>query len=142
MVRNCFVLFNGWLLYNHSFNFSPPGVLFPILHDFITKFIVSEAKSSELTASFIYSLAAISMAVSSLCLSTDNISFRFEFVLASFVVMELCVGLFNPVAGKLYALITLISYLFHIFMFMYTVFNSHSSAFSIFFRYIKIEVCT
>jgi len=78
------------------------GILFPILHDFITKFIVSETKSSELTASFIYLLAAISMALSSLCLTTEYfLSYKFELVLASFVVMELCVGLFNPVAGTL-----------------------------------------
>jgi len=78
------------------------GILFPILHDFITKFVVSESKSSELTASFVYSLAAISMGVSSLCLASKyDISYKFELVLASFVVMELCVGLFNPVAGTL-----------------------------------------
>jgi hypothetical protein len=77
------------------------GVLFPPLHSFITS-LSSKAVASEVSASVIYLIAGVSMAVPAACLSGvldgDDCFTR---IIISFCVMELCVGLFMPVAGTL-----------------------------------------
>jgi hypothetical protein len=78
------------------------GVLFSPLQSFVSKFL-SKAAAPEMTATFIYALASASMAVPAMWLSRTDVGsdHYFEYMLASFVVMELCVGLFMPVAGTL-----------------------------------------
>lgn len=77
------------------------GVLFPPLHSAVT-FVSSKNVASELSASLIYFVAAASMAVPPACmtglLKHDDC---FTIIVASFLVMECCVGLFMPVAGTL-----------------------------------------
>jgi MFS family permease len=76
------------------------GLLFPLLHTAVSK--LSSDSSSELTATLIYALASLSMAVPAFCLSgASSASICFQRVLVSFVVVEFSVGLFNPVAGTL-----------------------------------------
>ena len=78
------------------------GLLFQPFESFVSKYFVSEANASELSASLIYALAAASMAVPAYCLSTASSTGNcFEIILASFMVIEICVGLFMPVAGTL-----------------------------------------
>ena len=84
------------------------GVLYPPLQSFFTTYIISKSKAPELLASFIYLLAAISMAICSSCLGTGGItggpelfSLCFGKVIVGFMVVECCVGLFMPVAGTL-----------------------------------------
>ena len=78
------------------------GLLFQPLESFISKYFISEANASELSASLIYVLAAASMAVPAYCLSNaSSTGHCFENILASFMVIEMCVGLFMPVAGTL-----------------------------------------
>lgn len=77
------------------------GLLFPPLYSLFCT--LSKTGSSELTASFIYLVGCVSMAVPALCLSgiiiTDGDCF--VRIIVSFLVMELCVGLFSPVQGTL-----------------------------------------
>merc|ERR1719223_759139 len=80
------------------------GILFPITHSMVTNLAPSaKIVSSEITASMIYTLASCSMAVASVTLTMDESksASTFQIVLASFVIVEFCVGLFNPVAGTL-----------------------------------------
>lgn len=78
------------------------GFLFPILHNFLKNLLKNESSSSEVTAAIIYALASLSMGVPAWCLSTTNSrSICFKKVLISFVIVELSVGLFNPVAATL-----------------------------------------
>lgn len=80
------------------------GLFFPVMHNFVTKVLPSSKKerSSEVTASLIYAIASASMAVPALCLAgASSANICFERVLISFVIVELTVGLFNPVAGTL-----------------------------------------
>lgn len=78
------------------------GILFPMLHALVAKYLSNKHNSSEMTATLIYALASISMAVPAFCLSSLSESgLCFEKVLISFVIVEMCVGLFNPVAGTL-----------------------------------------
>lgn len=79
------------------------GILYPALQAFVTIFFVNKESSSELCASVIYLLAALSMAIPVKCVSTVGSSGPHcqELVLASFLVVEFCVGLFMPVAGTL-----------------------------------------
>eukprot|EP00527_Entomoneis_sp_CCMP2396_P004951 CAMPEP_0198142314 /NCGR_PEP_ID=MMETSP1443-20131203/5121_1 /TAXON_ID=186043 /ORGANISM="Entomoneis sp., Strain CCMP2396" /LENGTH=492 /DNA_ID=CAMNT_0043805285 /DNA_START=75 /DNA_END=1553 /DNA_ORIENTATION=+ len=81
------------------------GFIFPYLQSYMASFLGSEGGSSELCASVIYLMAAASMAIPVFLLAPDEIEqtilSRFELVLAGFVVMEMCVGLFMPVAGTL-----------------------------------------
>jgi len=78
------------------------GLLFQPLESFISKYFTSEANASELSASLVYVLAAMSMAVPAYCLSkASSTGHCFENILASFMVIEMCVGLFMPVAGTL-----------------------------------------
>jgi len=78
------------------------GLLFQPLETFVSNYMVSESNASELSASLIYILAASSMAVPAYCLSNASSSAHcFEDILAAFMVIEMCVGLFMPVAGTL-----------------------------------------
>lgn len=78
------------------------GILFPILHAVVKGYLSSIQSSSEVTATLIYTMASLSMAVPAFCLSSSSdIGDCFQKVLISFVIVEVCVGLFNPVAGTL-----------------------------------------
>lgn len=81
------------------------GLLFPVLNTFVSKIVSNSSvkdRSAEVTATIIYFFASASMAVPTLCLSgTASPGICFERVLVSFVVVEITVGLFNPVAGTL-----------------------------------------
>jgi len=77
------------------------GTLFPLLHAFIANIFSSKESSLEISAAMIYALASCSMAVPAFCLSAKENASCFQNVLISFVVLEICVGLFNPVAGTL-----------------------------------------
>ena len=78
------------------------GMVYPPLQSFFSNFLTTKEKAPESCASFIYLLAAASMAVPSFCLSGEtSVERTFEFVIASFLVVECCVGLFMPVAGTL-----------------------------------------
>lgn len=78
------------------------GILFPVLHALVAKHLSSKHNSSEMTATLIYISAGISMAVPAFCLSSSSDTGScFQMVLISFVIVEMCVGLFNPVAGTL-----------------------------------------
>ena len=68
------------------------GMLFPILEEWFG--------SVERAATATYLIAAVSMAVPAICLSGES-SACFEPVLASFIVVELGVGLSLPAAGTL-----------------------------------------
>lgn len=77
------------------------GILFPLLHLSVSR-IVPKSKSSEMTATLTYTLAGLSMTIPAICLAfTTSSSVCFERVLGSFVIIEICVGLFNPIAGTL-----------------------------------------
>lgn len=77
------------------------GMLFPVMQSYFAKFVPKQ-NVSEVTASVIYIMASISMAVPALCISaTVETGYCFKNILISFVVVECCVGLFNPVAGTL-----------------------------------------
>lgn len=79
------------------------GIMYPAMQGFVTKYLVAKESSSELCASIIYLMASLSMAIPVACVT--NISspapFCQEMILGSFLVVELCVGLFMPVAGTL-----------------------------------------
>ena len=79
------------------------GIVYPVLQAFVTKYVVKKESSSELCASFIYLLAALSMSMPVMCVSTLGTSGPHcqELILGSFLVVEFCVGLFMPVAGTL-----------------------------------------
>jgi MFS family permease len=80
------------------------GILFPLLHSFVSNFLSAKYNSSEITATIVYFSAGASMAVPAYFLSlADSVSSEsiFPTILLCFVVVELCVGLFNPVAGTL-----------------------------------------
>lgn len=79
------------------------GILYPLFQGLVTKFLVRKESSSELYASIVYLLASLSMAVPVMCVSTVSspVPYCQEMILGSFLVVELCVGLFMPVAGTL-----------------------------------------
>lgn len=78
------------------------GRLYPLLQSFFSKHLVSSGLAPEACASFVYLLAASSMAVPALSLSSGPADASILFVtVASFLVVEGCVGLFMPVAGTL-----------------------------------------
>eukprot|EP00584_Thalassiosira_punctigera_P000150 CAMPEP_0172535648 /NCGR_PEP_ID=MMETSP1067-20121228/7560_1 /TAXON_ID=265564 ORGANISM="Thalassiosira punctigera, Strain Tpunct2005C2" /NCGR_SAMPLE_ID=MMETSP1067 /ASSEMBLY_ACC=CAM_ASM_000444 /LENGTH=453 /DNA_ID=CAMNT_0013320589 /DNA_START=302 /DNA_END=1663 /DNA_ORIENTATION=+ len=77
------------------------GIVFqPIEHFFGTK-ITTKAKASEFSAVFAYIMASLSMAVPAICLCCTEASVCFEKILASFIIIEFCVGLSSPIAGML-----------------------------------------
>ena len=79
------------------------GLLFPPFQSFIGNKIGSKESANEASASLIYLLASISMAIPAICLSSELMEKGgcLSRVVASFMVVELCVGLFMPVAGTL-----------------------------------------
>lgn len=77
------------------------GMMYQPLQSLISSAFASKKTAPELCATIVYLSAAVSMAIPALCLSKDSIGSSFELVIASFMVMELCVGLFMPVAGTL-----------------------------------------
>jgi len=74
------------------------GILFSPLHSFLSKF--TKSSSMELSATFIYAIASASMAVPALCLLQNDYDCLMP-ILASFMVVETCVGMFMPAAGTL-----------------------------------------
>lgn len=75
------------------------GIVFrPLEHFFATK-VSSKERAPELSAVFSYLMASASMAVPAICLCCS--SNCFSRVIASFVVIEFCVGLSGPIAGTL-----------------------------------------
>eukprot|EP00542_Grammatophora_oceanica_P018711 CAMPEP_0194041134 /NCGR_PEP_ID=MMETSP0009_2-20130614/13028_1 /TAXON_ID=210454 /ORGANISM="Grammatophora oceanica, Strain CCMP 410" /LENGTH=350 /DNA_ID=CAMNT_0038684501 /DNA_START=242 /DNA_END=1294 /DNA_ORIENTATION=+ len=79
------------------------GVVFPPLQSLV-RILTGPTTASEVTASLIYALASISMAVPAICLSSSSSSNSKDYfwnILVAFLVMEFCVGLFMPVAGTL-----------------------------------------
>ena len=81
------------------------GLLFPSLQATMTFVLGSDGGSSELCASFIYLVAAAAMAIPVVLLvpgaEAEFGDSRQELVIASFMILEMCVGLFMPVAGTL-----------------------------------------
>lgn len=79
------------------------GILYPALQAFVTKYLVAKESSSELCASIVYLMASLSMAVPVVCVSAvaSPAPHCQELILGSFLIVELCVGLFMPVAGTL-----------------------------------------
>jgi len=75
------------------------GVLFPPLQQLIAKLFPS-FNVSELAGALIYLIASISMIIPSICVSSLG-SLCFQRILLSFVLVEMCVGLFMPIAGTL-----------------------------------------
>lgn len=77
------------------------GIAFqPVKHFFGTK-LTTKAKAPEHSAVFAYIMASLSMAVPAICLCCSAASVCFERILASFIVVEFCVGLSSPIAGML-----------------------------------------
>lgn len=74
------------------------GIFFPILQSFVNNF-ASKETASEICASIVYLLAALSMFIPVLCVKPSPKCQ--DMILASFLVVEFCVGLFMPVAGTL-----------------------------------------
>jgi hypothetical protein len=78
------------------------GLMFPPLQSFVGKFF--PASAPEASASLVYLLSSLSMAIPAICLLSplsqvpSGCLIR---VICSFVVVEFCVGLFMPVAGTL-----------------------------------------
>jgi MFS family permease len=78
------------------------GMMFPVVHTVVSKISGRESSSFEMTAALIYGLASACMFIPAHCLSSSShASSCFVKILASFVVVEFSVGLFNPVAGTL-----------------------------------------
>jgi len=76
------------------------GMVFPILQSRFSAILGSKSSASEACASFIYFAASASMAVPATFLS-GTASEHFTAIIASFMMLECCVGLFMPVAGTL-----------------------------------------
>jgi MFS transporter, MFS domain-containing protein family, molybdate-anion transporter len=77
------------------------GMVYPPLQDLLSKKLPSSRRAPEACASFVYMLAAMSMAVSSVSTAGGSSESALLVTLASFLVFEGCVGLFMPVAGTL-----------------------------------------
>ena len=87
------------------------GLLYSPLQNFVKHYIAtSKSNAAETFASLIYLLAAVATVAPVLCLSTatqENIiasshpTMCLDLIMISFLVFELCVGLFMPVAGTL-----------------------------------------
>jgi len=77
------------------------GVCFQPVEQFFGTRITSKAKAPEISAVFAYIMASMSMAVPALCLCCAPAGVCFEKVLASFLLIEFCVGLSSPIAGML-----------------------------------------
>ena len=87
------------------------GILYQPIQDFVTnKLSPIMHKSAEMFAALIYLLAAAATAVPVLCLGSEGKPSTLassypimclNVIMASFLVFELCVGMFMPVAGTL-----------------------------------------
>lgn len=77
------------------------GVCFQPVEGFFGTRITSKSKAPEISAVFAYVMASMSMAVPALCLCCTPAGVCFEKVLASFLLIEFCVGLSSPIAGML-----------------------------------------
>lgn len=77
------------------------GVLFPPLQSLIAMF--TKSKAPEVSATLVYFLAGLSMAIPALCFhsTSSGSDICFTRIVISFMVIELCVGLFMPVAATL-----------------------------------------
>jgi hypothetical protein len=76
------------------------GMVYRPLQTLISTSLVSKRMAPEMCASFVYFMAAASMAIPATCLSQSSDS-CFGRIIVSFMVVECCVGLFMPVAGTL-----------------------------------------
>lgn len=76
------------------------GMLYPPLQSLFSRLLGSKRVAPEFCASFVYFLAAVSMAVPAISLSNST-NTHFLGIIVSFMVVECCVGLFMPVAGTL-----------------------------------------
>jgi len=74
------------------------GILFTPFHEQISK--ISPKYSMELSATLIYTLASISMAVPAYCLLRDDVD-SLPAILTCFMAVEVCIGMFSPAAGTL-----------------------------------------
>ena len=79
------------------------GIIFQPLENFFATKITSKSRAPELSATFAYVMASMSMSVPAICLCCAPASTCFEKILISFVVIEFCVGLSSPIAGTLRA---------------------------------------
>jgi MFS transporter, MFS domain-containing protein family, molybdate-anion transporter len=78
------------------------GMVFPLLHSFISKYVVSKSNAPEVCASLVYLMASLSMVLPAMCLSASRENpHYFAIIVASFMIVEFCVGLFMPIAGTL-----------------------------------------
>jgi len=79
------------------------GMMFPPLYLLISKFAVSKTNATEVCASLVCLLASLSMVVPAMCLSltSEDGPGYFSIIIASFMLMEFCVGMFMPLAGTL-----------------------------------------
>jgi MFS transporter, MFS domain-containing protein family, molybdate-anion transporter len=78
------------------------GMVFPLLHWFISKYVVSKSNAPEVCASLVYLMASLSMILPAMCLSASRENpYYFAVIVASFMIVEFCVGLFMPIAGTL-----------------------------------------
>lgn len=77
------------------------GMIYPSLQGLFSKYLTSTRLAPEACASFVYLMAALSMAVPVLSIGEGSSEKALSVTLASFLVVEGCVGLFMPVAGTL-----------------------------------------
>lgn len=77
------------------------GMAYPYLQASFPLLLGETWTSDEACAAFVYALAGVSMAVPAITLSASNAESNFGGIIASFMVVECCVGLFMPVAGTL-----------------------------------------
>ena len=79
------------------------GMLFGPFHKFLQTNIVGHDSANEVCATLIYSLAGVTMAVPAIALSSSSTTepWFLTLILASFMLVEFCVGFFMPVAGTL-----------------------------------------
>ena len=76
------------------------GMAYPPLQGLFSRYLITDRHAPEACASFVYLLAAASMAVPAYSLSNTS-SETLIITIVSFLVVEACVGLFMPVAGTL-----------------------------------------
>lgn len=76
------------------------GMLYPLVQTLISNLFVSRDVVPEACASFVYILAAVSMAIPATLLKQPH-SAVLPMIVASFMIVECCVGLFMPMAGTL-----------------------------------------
>jgi hypothetical protein len=78
------------------------GMLYPLIQGFFIRFIVPDQLVTEACAAAVYFVASASMAVPAVFLSqTTDRGNLLLVIIASFMVVEGCVGLFVPIAGTL-----------------------------------------